>query len=237
MRPHVFAIVLFALVLAGAALSAVPRQGASGTIGDRRAAARRTVEAVLAQRAYAGVTSRTWQADLRRRFNEWFMRLWARTLGRRIGERTIAWLLAWVTAAGAILVLVAWLLRSAARRRIERPTALGQPAPPRLPGHILAEQAVALLRQGNAREGARLAYRAAVHRLEEERAFDIDDARTPREYLARLPPAHARRPPLARLTSLFERIWYGSRPATAEDSSELVALLQDLECLTRTPGI
>ena len=101
----------------------------------------------------------------------------------------------------------------------------------RPPGRALGLEAASLIRAGQIREGARVAYRAAVSRLDEEGALHIDEARTPREYLRLLPPVHRRHAALSALTTTFERIWYGSRAAAPDEGDKILALLQDLGCL------
>ena len=80
----------------------------------------------------------------------------------------------------AVVVLLVWLTQLTVRKRAEQPIALGRIPPRRVPGGELALEAAALVRAGRAREAARVAYRAAVQRLEEEGAFKVDDTRTPR---------------------------------------------------------
>ena len=101
----------------------------------------------------------------------------------------------------------------------------------RAPGHVLGLEAAALIRAGRIRDGARVAYRAGVHRLEEEGALRVDEARTPREYVRLLPRVHRRHATLSALTTTFERIWYGSRAAAPDEGDKILALLQDLGCL------
>jgi hypothetical protein len=141
--------------------------------------------------------------------------------------------LAWAASIGAILVLLVALARTAATRGAGRPIAFNTGTPGRTGAAELALEAVALARAGHVRDAARVAYRAAVRRLEEEGALRADEARTPREYLRLLPSPHRRRPALAALTATFERIWYGSSAAGPDEGDRIVALLQDLECLSR----
>ena len=201
-----------------------------------RTAARAALRAVLAQRAFAQARATSWQADLRRRIERWLSDAWDRTLGRHVGQQTLARLLAWGVTFAAVVVLLVWLTQLTVRKRAEQPIALGRIPPRRVPGGELALEAAALVRAGRAREAARVAYRAAVQRLEEEGAFKVDDTRTPREYLRLLPAPHRRRAGLSALTAAFERLWYGSRAASADDGRAILALLQDLECLPRDPA-
>ncbi len=54
-------------------------------------------------------------------------------------------------------------------------------------------------------------------------------ARTPREYLPLLEAGSPRQLALGGLTRLFERIWYGLRPAARRDFEQAQALLDELK--------
>jgi uncharacterized protein (DUF1778 family) len=221
--------VIASLALAGSILLA-PQTGAAR---PDPAAARVALHHVVAQPAFVHARAESWQSRTRRRFSEWLTDLWTRTVGGIVARRTFVLGFAWIAAAAALAVLLVWLGRLARRSRAETPLTLGADAPRRAGGRELARQAVELLRAGRTREAVRVAYRAAVQRLEEEGALKVDDSRTPREYLGLLPSPHRRRAPLSALTAAFERLWYGSRAPSADDGREIVALLQDLECLSR----
>jgi uncharacterized protein DUF4129 len=195
--------------------------------------ARAALAHILEDRAFQRARRDSWQARLVDWLKNWLADVWDRTLGRRFGTRNVAVALAWAASIGAIVVLLIGLARAAAVRRAERPLAFGPVTPQRTAAGELAREASALARGGRVREAVRVAYRAAVHRLEEEGALRVDDARTPREYLRLLPAPHRRRPALAALTTTFERIWYGSSPPDPDEGDRIVALLRDLECLSR----
>ena len=215
-----------------ARLRAMQREASQTATVQRPRDARDALSRVLASRGFQNARTRTWQTRVMQAVTEWIADLWGRTLGRRVGTRTIGLVLAWAASIGAVAVLLIWLTRAAVRRRADAPIDLGSVGAARAAGRELALEAAALARAGHVREAVRVAYRAAVQRLEEEGALRVDDARTPREYLRLLPAPHRRRQPLALLTSTFERIWYGSRPPRPEDGAAIISLLQDLECLS-----
>lgn len=194
--------------------------------------ARPALERILSQRGFQRARSESWRAALIRRIVDWFTDLWERLVGPRVGGRWIAEGLAWLAGLGALGVLMWWLIRMMARQRTERPITVGSIEAPRTPGHVLGARAAELIRGGDLREGARVAYRAAIARLEEEGALRPDDTRTPRESLRLLPGGHRRRAPLGALTAIFERIWYGWREPDAESGEAILRLLRDLECLS-----
>lgn len=198
-----------------------------------RAAARAVLHDVLSQRAFSHAKGDTWTTEFRRRVGAWLTDLWARVIGNRFVRPSAARAVAWIASTAAVCVLIGWLWRIARRNRRTDPFELDAPVRDERRWSVLAQQAVELIRAGRIRDGARLAYRAAVQRLDEDGAFTQDATRTPREYLRLVPEQHRRRPALSALTAAFERIWYGSRTASADEGRDIVALLQELECLPR----
>lgn len=225
MRARIAALAFMLLVFA------VPvRPQAHDDAVQRHAAARSVLTDVLAQPAFARVSRESWQKRLQDAIREWLQEMAERLLVPMIGQRSVAQLFAWGVSLAALLVLGAWLVRVAFRRRADRPIGLEAVAPAQ-PGHVLGAEAAALIRAGRIRDGARAAYRAAVRRLEEEGAIAADPARTPREQLRLLAPSHRRAPALTAMTAAFEAIWYGARPAGANEGAHLLRLLGELECL------
>jgi hypothetical protein len=213
-------------------LSVIAREARAADDATRRAgAARASLASVLAQRSFAPVRGTSWQRTLRQRIRDWLADLAVRAVGRAIGARQVGMVLAWSASMAAIAVLLVWLARIVARQRMERPIGVGPVGHVATPGHVLGMQAAELIRAGHIRDGARLAYRAALHRLAEEGALDLDAARTPRENLRRLAPSHRRAAPLTAMTAAFERIWYGSRQTDEGEGVRLLRLLGDMECL------
>jgi hypothetical protein len=85
-------------------------------------------------------------------------------------------------------------------------------------------------------EAAKQDWRAAVHCLywativmmEGRKLWRQNRARTPREYLLLLEPGSRAQEALRRLTRLFERIWYGLRPAMESDYANALVLFEEL---------
>jgi hypothetical protein len=85
-------------------------------------------------------------------------------------------------------------------------------------------------------EAAKQDWRAAVHCLywativmmEGRKLWRQNRARTPREYLLLLEPGSRMQQALRRLTQLFERIWYGLRPAAESDYANALVLFEEL---------
>jgi hypothetical protein len=85
-------------------------------------------------------------------------------------------------------------------------------------------------------EAARKDWRAAVHciywativMMEGKKLWRQNRARTPREYLMLLEAGSGMQQALRRLTQLFERIWYGLRPAAESDYANALVLFEEL---------
>jgi hypothetical protein len=138
-------------------------------------------------------------------------------------------LVEWGSIALAAAGLLAWMLRTIQRQR--------------LAVRIESSASVEMLQKesGNwaelARfEAARQDWRAAVHCLywativmmEGRKMWRQNRARTPREYLLLLEPGSRMQQALRRLTQLFERIWYGLRPAAESDYTTALVLFEEL---------
>jgi len=138
----------------------------------------------------------------------------------------------WVIAAIAF-VLLAWLTWRVLRGA-SRDTAAARPRPARgadpVDARTWAARARAAAAAGDAREAVRCAYHAVLHRLDEEGAWTIAEARTPREYMRLLPPADRRQPAVSFVARLFEGAWYGGAEPGIDDARQAVHHLRDLGC-------
>ena len=137
----------------------------------------------------------------------------------------------WVIAAVAF-VLLAWLtwrmLRGASRDAVAIPRPVRGADP--VDARTWATRARAAAAAGDAREAVRCAYHAVLHRLDEEGAWTIAEARTPREYMRLLPPADRRQPAVSFVARLFEGTWYGGAEPAIADARTAVGHLRDLGC-------
>jgi Domain of unknown function (DUF4129) len=95
-----------------------------------------------------------------------------------------------------------------------------------------ARDALAAAERRDYREAVHCAYWASIVRLESLGLLKRDWARTPRESLRLLEPHATEHRSLREFTRHFELIWYGYRPASAEDWSAARAHLEKLGCLT-----
>jgi Domain of unknown function (DUF4129) len=137
----------------------------------------------------------------------------------------------WAIAVAAF-VLLAWLtwrlLRGASRDTAARPRPARGADP--VDARTWAVRARAAAAAGDAREAIRCAYHAVLHRLDEEGAWTIAEARTPREYMRLLPAADRRLPAVAFVARLFEGTWYGGAQPAIADAQTAVHHLQELGC-------
>lgn len=180
---------------------------------------RNSLNAILAERAYQGVT----QESAVGRFREWLYNLLDRFFSSlvRFGSHApwIVWLLR-ILSLAAICTALAWfLLRIERRSRIRLiPDVEPAPgAPSAREWQLWLRDAQAMAANGQWREAIHFLYWAAIARLESKRLWPADRARTPREYLALLSGTDPRKSNLTALTRNFERTWYGGRTAEASD--------------------
>jgi hypothetical protein len=184
----------------------------------------------LARKEFQRAQGSIWPEQLRQRISRWLLRLFSRIFGSALGSRAGAVVFAWITSAVALIALAMWLASLLSRR--SRATALDlDPAARRAAARDWALRAMAAARTGDLREAVRCGYHAAVSRLEEQGAWTVDDARTPREYMRLLQRDDPRSATLGDLTRRFEQVWYGRRPATGDDARHVAAHLEHLGCL------
>jgi hypothetical protein len=204
---------------------------ASSPGNDRRADARASVPSILSREEFRQSAASRWREQLQRRLGEWLEDLWSRLGGGPGGGQRIATGLAWAGALAALVGLGVFLARSLSNRSRAATLNLGRGAGAAPRARELALRALAAARAGNSREAVRFAYNAALTKLEEQGAWRIDAARTPREYLPMLRASDSRHPVMLDLTQRFERIWYANRAAAPDEMASVTAHLEALECL------
>ena len=205
--------------------------GASSTPPPDHTKEHATMQEVLAGGEFRRLKQPDATDSLLEQFNRWLNRLFEgvgklRTRSARIG-RALIW--------GFLLgvgVGLAWLLLQLERRWRIRLLPLSEaPAPEAASARdwqLWMADARKAAELGLWREGIHFLYWAVISRLESRRLWPADRARTAREYLALMAPDDSRKPGLSSLTSTFERVWYGGRPAHEGDyrrAAELAATL------------
>jgi hypothetical protein len=199
------------------------------SVGDRTQA-RSAVQPILDRPEFQQSAASRLREEISKRLTDWLESILQRFGGGPAARRKAAMFFAWMIAIGALAALAIWLARALADRSSSAALSLGSDAAhPR--ARELALRALAEARAGNLREAVRFGYNAALIRLEEEGAWRVDQARTPREYLRMLATGDARRGLMLDLTQRFEQVWYGNRVALDDDVARVAASLEDLGCL------
>ncbi|HVN92249.1 MAG TPA: DUF4129 domain-containing protein [Terracidiphilus sp.] len=191
---------------------------------------KKTLNSILSQRAYRGVT----QVSAMDRLSEWIDNLLDRFFGGlvRFGSHTpwIVWLLRILLAGGIATALIWFFLRIERRSRVklvpDLETAPG--APSARDWQLWYKDASAMATQARWREAIHFLYWASISLLESKRLWPADRARTPREYLALVASSDPRKTNLTALTRSFERTWYGGREATASDFNAALDVVRAL---------
>jgi hypothetical protein len=147
-------------------------------------------------------------------------------LGAKAGDA-----LAWIIVGLAFVALCYWAWKTLSAPTRTRETSVEVAAPSDDPRQW-ARDALAAADRGDYREAVHCAYWAAVVHLETLGVLKRDRARTPRESLRSLDPHPNEQDLLREFTRRFELIWYGYRPASANDWSEARSHLEKMGCLT-----
>lgn len=209
-------------------LSAAERPAADQQV---RARAGAVASDILQRDEFARASRRSFAWLMLERVSEWLANQWDRLgLGRASGDRG-ARVFAWLTALLALAALGVWLIRVLKDRDDGGSLDLSDAAISRPRARELALKAAAAARAGDSRDAVRLAYHAALERLEETGAWRVDDARTPREYLPLLRHDDRRQALVSDLIRRFEPVWYGNRDAAPGDAEAVTLHLEVLGCL------
>ena len=197
---------------------------------------RRTVEAesrrlrdILARREFRSVSGPTIWDRIRQRILTWMLEILDRIFGSQ-AVPVIGKVVVWVAIVAAVALLSLWVWRLLSRGASVLSIATDVAAVSAKPWHEWLAEARAAAQRGDWRDGVRLAYWAGISNLESRGLWLPDRARTPREYLRMISDSSEFRTPLQMLTQVFERIWYGRRPASADAFSQMLAELARMGC-------
>jgi Domain of unknown function (DUF4129) len=192
---------------------------------------RADLEKILRRREFRGMQGPSQMELLKTRILRWIAERIYRLFSRLHLGSTTGNVLAWIVVGLAFLTLCYWVWQS-----LSRSTHLPE-TPPDGPidstdSRMWAKDAVAAAERGDYREAVHSAYWAAVVHLEVLGLLKSDRARTPRESLCLLDPHPQEQKLLREFTRHFELIWYGYRPASADDWSDARTHLEKMGCLT-----
>jgi hypothetical protein len=202
---------------------------ASSKAGEGFQPARKKTDEVLARPEFRTVSEQSYIERVIARFWQWVDEVFGGV--SQFGKRS-PWLvpvLEWGFLALSAAGLLVWVLRAMQRQRlavrIESSTS----------AEVWQKESDNWAELARA-EAARQDWRAAVHCLywativmmEGRKLWRQNRARTPREYVSLLEPGSRMQRALRRLTQLFERIWYGLRPAAESDYASALVLFEEL---------
>lgn len=191
---------------------------------------RKSLNSILAKPEYKGAT----EPEPRNRVEEWLENLLNRIFMGLAGVGARApWIgrLLQVLLIGVALTVLAWFLfrlERNARVRLVPDVETVPGAPSAREWQLWLKDAQNAAATGAWREAIHLVYWASISRLESNRLWPADRARTPREYLGLLGGNDPRRTTLTALTRNFERTWYGGREAAADDFNAALHLAAEL---------
>jgi len=141
----------------------------------------------------------------------------------------IATALEWGVLALAASALLLWAWRLTKQQRLVIAEVRGSSAAPwQKESENWAERARNEATRGEWREAVHCLYWSAIVLLEGQKLWRQNRARTPREYLRLLEAGSDKQRALGGLTRIFERIWYGLRPAAESDYRQASSFLEKL---------
>ncbi|MHB1561016.1 MAG: DUF4129 domain-containing protein [Isosphaeraceae bacterium] len=164
---------------------------------------------------------------------EWIGWLLKRLFRFTIGGSETGTAIVWIIV-GVLLVWAVWMLLPVVLRwlgALPSPS-LSKGAPAKmevLPESAdLFEQAGLALTEGHHAEAIRLALLALIARLEKQGLLRYDTSRTNREYQRELRPSAEIAAGFGRLARIYDRVWYGGRPAGREDAEQAIGLCRTM---------
>ena len=184
------------------------------------AAERASMQQVLASPDFRNLKRQSVSDSVWEKFGNWLNRLLESAGNFKAHSAWLGRSIVWGFILAVCVVLVYSLVRLERHWRVRLALDVAGPAPGAASARdwqLWLEDARRAAASGLWREAIHFLYWAAISRLESRRLWPADRARTPREYLALVAPEDPRRSGLSQLTSTFERIWYGGRPAGESD--------------------
>jgi len=193
--------------------------------------ARPQLDKIFQRREFRGLSGPTeWQL-LMQRISRWIEEQIYRLLRHLHINAKAGNFAAWVVIGIAFAVLLYWIIR----RLIVLSKAAGlDDTPEQTPAISSREwlnEALAAAERRDYREAIHCSYWASITRLEDSGILARERSRTPRESLRQLDANPNEQKPLRELTRRFELVWYGYRPASADDWAGARTQLEQIGCL------
>lgn len=191
--------------------------------------ARRQADDVLSRPEFRTVTEASyWQREMAK-FWQWVAEVFGGV--SRFGRRSpwLVPLMEWGSITLAAAGVLTWVFRAMQRQRLAvRIESTATSEIWQKESDNWAELARAEAAKKDWRAAVNCIYWATIVMMEGKRLWRQNRARTPREYLMLLEPGSGMQQALRRLTQLFERIWYGLRPAAESDYANALVLFEEL---------
>ncbi len=213
---------------------------------------KRKLEEILNRPEYrrAGMPEESTFARWQREFWEWLARVFPRpqaSTAPPVGMGSIRLALQ-ILIFVAIVSLIGFLLYRFTRslgwspkekktKRSQRRMILGEEVSAEETAEDLFAEAERLAREGQIRPAIRRAYIAALCDLGDRRILRLANHKTNRDYVRELRPNAAGYGTFADLTGVFERNWYGSRPADVSEWERFCRLYRETLSTVRSPAV
>ena len=197
--------------------------------GDTFQLARKQADEVLSRPEFRTVAQESyWEREIAK-FWQWVDGVFGGV--SRFGKRSpwLVPLMEWGSITLAAAGLLTWVFRAMQRQRLAvriESSASGEIW--QKESDNWAELARAEAAKQNWRAAVHCLYWATIVMMEGRKLWRQNRTRTPREYLLLLEPGSRMQQTLRRLTQLFERIWYGLRPAEESDYASALVLFEEL---------
>jgi hypothetical protein len=197
--------------------------------GDMFPRARRQADEVLSRPEFRTVTEASyWQREVAK-FWQWVGELFGGV--SRFGKRSpwLVPLMEWSSITLACAGVLTWVFRTMQRQRLAvRIESSAGSEIWQKESDNWAELARAEAVRKDWRAAVHCIYWATIVMMEGKKLWRQNRARTPREYLMLLESGSGMQQALQKLTQLFERIWYGLRPAAESDYASALVLFEEL---------
>ncbi|MGH9433321.1 MAG: DUF4129 domain-containing protein [Terriglobia bacterium] len=171
---------------------------------------------------------RIWQG-----IHAWIGRQFSRLLGRMgLGPDAGRWLVAFLLFV-LVICFIALVARALLAENLLSFSTAGPPVNAPRSWRDWLRDARSASKEGEFREAVRFAYWAGVYRLQDFGMWEVERARTHREYLQLMPKNHPQRTALIAVTAKYEKVWYGGAAASEPDFEAILNDLELLGCQTR----
>jgi hypothetical protein len=191
--------------------------------------ARKTADDVLSRPEFRTVTEHSYLERLIARFWQWVSDVFSGV--SRFGKRSpwLVPLMEWGAMTLGAAFLLTWAFSAMRRQRlaVRIESSVGAEVWQKESDNW-AELARTEAAKHNWRAAVHCLYWATIVMLEGRRLWRQNRARTPREYVLLLEPGSGTQQSLRKLTQIFERIWYGLRPAAESDYASAMRLFDEL---------